>query len=359
VSFQALSDARQYSLRQADKERLLLAELNRLTAHHQQHCASYARITAVIGSKTPAASLEEVAYLPVGLFKSHALSSVAPTQAFKTVTSSGTTGQQVSRIVVDRETAWRQTTTLGRIVSHVIGPQRLPMILIETSATVNDRKRFTARGAGLLGLMNFGRSHFFALDDDMGLDGRGFDAFLDRFARQPFLIVGFTFMVWQYFYSRIRHLGLDLSHGILLHSGGWKTLQRQAVTHQEFRRAFRASTGLTRIHNFYGMAEQLGTIYMEDEDGCLCAPNAGDVIVRDPVTLEPAPCGTPGIIQVLSALPLSYPGHSILTDDVGVIHGIDDSPRGRLGKRFSVLGRVPRADLRGCSDVHAWEASVQ
>jgi hypothetical protein len=57
-------------------------------------------------------------------------------------------------------------------------------------------------------------------------------------------------------------------------------------------------------------------------------------------------------------LPLSYPGHSILTEDMGVVHGIDDSSCGRMGKYFSVVGRVPKAELRGCSDTHASQAAV-
>ena len=63
--------------------------------------------------------------------------------------------------------------------------------------------------------------------------------------------------------------------------------------------------------------------------------------------------GAPGVLQVLSLLPLSYPGHSVLTEDLGIIHGIDDSSGGRHGKYFSVLGRIPKAELRGCSDIHA------
>jgi hypothetical protein len=55
-------------------------------------------------------------------------------------------------------------------------------------------------------------------------------------------------------------------------------------------------------------------------------------------------------------LPTSYPGHSILTEDLGVIQGIDDDPGGWLGKRFSLLGRVPRTQLRGCSDTYAASA---
>ena len=83
---------------------------------------------------------------------------------------------------------------------------------------------------------------------------------------------------------------------------------------------------------------------------------AADIIVRDPVTWREAAVGETGVIQVLSVLPLSYPGHSLMTEDLGVVHGIDDSTCGRKGKRFLVVGRVARTELRGCSDTHASQA---
>ena len=61
------------------------------------------------------------------------------------------------------------------------------------------------------------------------------------------------------------------------------------------------------------------------------------------------------IIQVVSALPRSYPGHSLLTEDEGVILGEDDCPCGRKGKYIQVLGRMAQAELRGCSDTYAEE----
>lgn len=353
MSFETLLAAPQYGLSQTEKEKLLLEELNALTARHEANCAEYSKLLRVTGAEKTAKTIEDVPYLPVGLFKSHALRSIPLENVFKTMTSSGTTGQQVSQIFLDRETAMRQTAALGNIIGHVIGRERLPMILIETSALLKDRKRFSARAAGLLGMMNFGRQHFYALDENMELDEAGLRGFLERFGNRPFLMFGFTFMVWQYLYSNLAGKGFDLSEGILLHSGGWKKLQEMAVSNNEFKQQFQEATGLRRIYNFYGMVEQVGSVYVEGEDGYLYPPNFADVIVRDPVTLEPAPVGTPGVIQVLSVLPLSYPGHSILTEDLGVVHGIDDSTCGRKGKRFSVIGRVPKTELRGCSDVHA------
>ena len=45
-------------------------------------------------------------------------------------------------------------------------------------------------------------------------------------------------------------------------------------------------------------------------------------------------------------------GHSLLTEDLGVLLGEDDCPCGRKGKYFKVTGRVPRAEVRGCSDTY-------
>ena len=75
-----------------------------------------------------------------------------------------------------------------------------------------------------------------------------------------------------------------------------------------------------------------------------------DVLVRDPQTLALQPVGEPGLLQVLSALPQSYPGHSLLTEDLGVLLGEDDCPCGRPGRYFTVLGRQRGAEVRGCSD---------
>lgn len=359
MTFNELLQSAQYSIPQARKEELLLEHLNELDQLHRARCAEYDRLIATLRPDfSRARSLADLPFLPVGLFKSHRLLSVPEADVFKTLTSSGTTGQQVSRIFLDRETAQRQTAALARIMTHVLGPERLPMILIDSGALIEDRKQFSARGAGVLGMMNFGRRHFYALDENMELNEAGLFAFLERFGAQPFLIFGFTFMVWQYFFQRVAPLGLDLSNGILVHSGGWKKLEQMAVSNAEFKRQLREGTGLARVYNFYGMVEQVGSVYLEGEDGYLYAPNFADVIVRDPVTWKEAPVGAPGVIQVVSVLPLSYPGHSILTEDLGVVHGIDDSSCGRLGKYFSVIGRVPKAELRGCSDTYASTVTV-
>jgi Acyl-protein synthetase, LuxE len=359
MTFQELLQEPQYSLSRSEKDKVLLEQLNELCQYHRERCSDYNRlITVFYPGFQQAKSLAELPYIPVSVFKTHELCSVPRDQIFKTLVSSGTTAQAVSQILLDRETARRQTVALSRIMSHVLGPERLPMLIVDTADLLKDRARFSARTAGVLGMMNFGRDHFFALDGDMNLDRQGLHTFLSKFRGGPFLIFGFTFMTWKYFLLRVEEDSLDLSGGILLHGGGWKKMQDIAVDNAEFKRRLWERTLLSSVYNFYGLVEQVGSIYLEGEDGYLYPPNFSDIIVRDPLTWQEAPIGQPGVIQLLSTLPLSYPGHSILTEDLGIVHGVDGSSCGRKGKFFSVIGRVPKAELRGCSDVHAVSVSA-
>jgi hypothetical protein len=342
----------QYSVPQEQKEAALFSALAELGKSHRERCPGYDRLVRLLFPKSSKAhNLATLPYLPVGLFKEHLLSSVPETEVFKILESSGTTGQTPSRVVLDRETAQLQTLALARIMTSVLGPNRLPTILVETPDLIRDRRQFNARAAGLLGMMNFGRQHFYALNSAMELRLPELQEFLRRFGGGPFLIFGFTFLVWTRFYQPLANAGLDLANGILIHSGGWKKLQEQAVEATEFRAALRERLGLTKVYNFYGMVEQVGSVFLEGDDGYLYPPNFADVIVRDPHTFEELPNGRVGVLEVLSALPRSYPGHSLLTEDLGVVHSVDSAACGRLGKAFSVLGRIPKAELRGCSDV--------
>jgi hypothetical protein len=348
-----------YSL-PADVKRLrLLARLNELTAFHYDHCPEYRNVLdAGFGGRKAAEAtrLEDVPFLPVTLFKTHGLKSVPQADIVKTLTSSGTTGQAVSRIYLDRQTALTQERVLVKIMQHFLGKDRLPMIILDHKNVIKDRASFSARGAGILGMAQFGRLPFYALHDDLNLDWEGLQEYLEKAGTTRIFLFGFTFMVWQGLVQQLEKSGrrLHLPDAVLVHSGGWKKLQDQAVSAEEFRTRLEAVTGIRTALNFYGMVEQVGGIFMENPVHCLHASLYSDVIIRDPLTLEPLPHGETGLVQVLSALPQSYPGHSILTEDMGVIRGEDDPAAGEMrGRFFEILGRVPRADLRGCSDTAA------
>ena len=345
-----------FGVGRAEKQELLRGELLRLTEQHRAHCAPYARMMETVGfSAADVRSVEDIPFLPVRLFKEMELRSVAAEDVFKTMTSSGTTGQQVSRIFLDRKTAANQQKTLVRIVSDRIGGSRMPMIILDCPSVVKNRAMFSARGAGILGFSIFGRKKLYALNDAMELQLDDIRAFLAEHAGERILLFGFTFMVWQHFYHALRAAGerLDLSNAVLIHGGGWKKLAAEAVTPAAFRAALRAVCGNLDVADYYGMVEQTGCIHLECAEGHLHASTYSDVIVRRPFDFSPAGFGEHGIIEVVSLLPESYPGHALLTEDEGVLIGEDDCPCGRKGKYFKVLGRLKQAELRGCSDTYA------
>ena len=345
-----------YGLAAADKAPRLLAALNALSDWHAQGCAPYAAMRERLFGTAPADALESLPYLPVRLFKTLDLASVPPEQIIKTLTSSGTSGQAVSRIRLDRETSVRQTRVLAAIMAAFLGKQRLPMVVVDSADLLKDRTQFNARAAGILGFSVFGRDHHYALDAGLKLQLPELQAWLDAHRGQPVLLFGFTFVVWQGLYQEARRLGVTLDFGpesTLIHGGGWKRLTDQQVSNEDFKARLREQLGIRRVFNYYGMVEQVGSIFMECEHGHLHAPVFADVVIRHPQTLAPQPVGEPGVVQVLSALPLSYPGHSLLTEDVGTLHGEDDCPCGRPGRHFTVSGRLPQVEMRGCSDTRA------
>jgi phenylacetate-coenzyme A ligase PaaK-like adenylate-forming protein len=134
--------------------------------------------------------------------------------------------------------------------------------------------------------------------------------------------------------------------------GGWKKLQEQAVDNHTFRAELKSWAGIETVVNYYGMVEQTGSLFMECEEGHLHAPIYSDIIIRNPQTFEPSPLGEEGIVEVLSIVPRSYPGHGLLTEDWGMLLGEDDCACGRQGKYFKILGRVAKAETRGCSDTY-------
>lgn len=356
VDYNTILSIPPYSLGKEEKNTFLTEQLSMLTQHHHLHCDNYRKIIdAMQFDVNDIKSYYDIPFLPVRVFKEYDLMSISKESIVKTMTSSGTTGQQVSKIYLDKETSANQTKTLTKIVSSYIGSKRVPMIILDTSALLKNRAMFSARGAGILGFSIFARDRIFALDENMELDIERLASFLEKHQGEDILLFGFTFMIWQHLYAQLKKLSYhpDLSKGIMIHGGGWKKLVEQAVSAEEFKASLHEVCGIDRVYNYYGMVEQTGSVYMECEFGHLHSSIFSDVIIRRSGDFSVADIGEKGLIEVVSILPKSYPGHALLTEDEGVVLGEDDCPCGRKGKYFSVLGRVKNAEIRGCSDTYA------
>ena len=174
-----------------------------------------------------------------------------------------------------------------------------------------------------------------------------------KYQKEDVLIFGFTSIIWEHFVNFLTKgkQRLNLENGIMIHGGGWKKLDQLAVDDSIFKNTLADICGIKKVHNYYGMVEQTGSIFMECENGYLHSSIFSDILVRG-AELDVKSYNHRGSFQLCSLLPLSYPGHVLLTEDIGEIFGQDDCSCGRLGKYFRVYGRTTGADTRGCSDTY-------
>ena len=344
-------EIKQFSIEKTNKKDVLLHLLSELHHHHYTNSIEYSKIVdTLFPNSSSIKNIEDFPYIPVSVFKEFELRSITQDKIFKVLTSSGTTGSIPSKIFLDRETAQLQTIALSKIITHIIGTARLPMLIVDSKEVLTNRNSYSARGAGILGLSIFGKDHTYVLDENFNFNESIFDDFCQKYCGKPVLIFGFTFMIWQYLINYAHKKKYDLSKATLIHSGGWKKLTEFAIDNSTFKRELKEAWGVDSVYNFYGMVEQVGSIFIENSEGFLHCPNFSDIIIRNPKDLTPQPIGEEGLIQVVSVLPKSYPGYSILTEDIGVCMSEDNTSNGWHGKSFKIIGRAKKSDLRGCSD---------
>ena len=358
----------QYAMLQAEKDALLLPILRDLCRDVARRCAPYGRFLECFGGDVDRwRSVADIPPLPVTMFKRFQLSAVPPERVVRRLHSSSTTAQQPSRIEIDKTTAFRQARALASILKEHIGGRRRPYLVLDAPESAAEGDALTARGAAIRGVGNFARETTFGMrllpNGDLEPDWRRIEAFFAEHGREPVLLFGFTFIVWSRFVQEAERRGLRFPapEAILLHSGGWKKLAAEAVSKEEFVRRTAAVLGCdgAQILDFYGMVEQVGTVFVDCEAGNKHAPAFADVILRHPLTLEPVDAGEPGIIEVTSTLPTSYPGHALITEDQGVLIGVDDCPCGRRGRYFRFTSRIERTEVRGCGDTFAQSREIR
>lgn len=308
-----------------------------------------------------AVQIADLPFLPVGLFKGNPpFALVKSSQVVRTLASSATTGQTPSRVVLDLETSRRMTRALTAIVRDFIGPARRPYLVVDAPETLGNGSKgdLRARGAAIQGLRSFATEIVCCLRSDsagnLTVDEKVLLERVAQWKEREVLIYGFTFVLWNHFVKPLESRGfsLELPNAWILHSGGWKRLEGQAVTKEAFTQGVASTFGCSpaRVIDFYGMIENIGVIYPDCQYGNKHVPVFAEVIIRDPLTLEPVGPGRQGLVQVCSALPSSFPGFLLLTEDIAEVITRDGCPCGRRGTAFRFVGRAPRAETRGCGN---------
>jgi len=337
-----------FSLKGEEKKVIFKKYLNELTRHHYKKSSLYKKILNGFNYKyRQSYEIDKLPFLTTNLFKEVNLKSITSKKIFKILLSSGTSGSSRSKIYLDRENASSQRMVLSKIMTHFIGKNRLPMLIINQDID-HEKEKFDAKSAAIRGFSIFGKDHHYLLDSQNKINNQVLNQFLEKFGKNKFLIFGFTGDVYSAFFDNLdSKKKIDLRNGILIHGGGWKKLEDKKISNLLFKKKFLKKYNLKKIINYYGLVEQVGSIFFEcPKCNVFMCSNFSDIIIRDK-NFKQLKNGE-GIVQLISLLPKSYPGHNILTEDLGEI---TKCKCGFKGKCFTIKGRIKNSEVRGCSNV--------
>jgi hypothetical protein len=357
----ALLDKPPYAAPPGERRSALLALLKQeldYACDRSQQFRNYVRHWPI--SLSAADAIADLPYLPVSTFKANPPLRLVETRDIKrTLTSSSTSGQVPSRVVLDAATARRMTKGVTAIIRDFIGPARRPYLVVDIPENLKSQAELGARGAAIQGLGSFATETVCCLRRDHAadsvLDLEKLLACAEKWRDSAVLVYGFTYVVWTQFVQPLQRQGITLSmpNVHVLHSGGWKRLEQQSVKKDAFMRGVASVFGCSadRVIDYYGMVENVGVVYPDCEHGHKHVPTFAEVIIRDPLTLAPVEPGQQGLVQVCSVLPTSFPGFLLLTDDMAELIGQDGCPCGRRGTYFRFTRRVPKVEVRGCGNL--------
>lgn len=271
--------------------------------------------------------IEDIPFLPIRFFKSHAVQTTAfePQQVFE---SSGTTGMVNSRHLVKDINLYEQSFIKG--FEHVYGPVTEWCIIgLLPSYLERGHSSLIYMVDRLIHLSKRPKSGFY-LHDYAGLSSTLKEL---ESGAQNTLLIGVTYALL----DLAEQFPQPLRHTVIMETGGMKGRRVEMIrpeVHAQLKEAFE----IPSIHSEYGMTELLSQAYSTG-DGIFRTPDWMKVLVRDdedPLLINHVGSGAINIIDLANIYSCAF----LATDDVGRIY--EDGS-------FEVLGRMDGSDLRGCS----------
>ena len=272
--------------------------------------------------------VEEIPFLPIQFFKSHAV--LSSTQAVKeTFTSSGTTGSSVSKHMVTDLSWYTKSYTKG--FEHFYGP-------IEEYTVLGLLPNYLERD---------GSSLIYMVDDFIKKSNKPSSGFylnnltelsktliaLDK-KGEKVLLIGVTFALL----DLIERQQFKLQNTIIMETGGMKG-RRKEIIRNELHEILCAGFGVSKIYSEYGMTELLSQGYSSG-DGVFDCPPWMKILARDTedalTMVGTNKTGGLNVIDLANYNSCSF----IATQDLGKVDN---------NGSFEVLGRFDHSDIRGCN----------
>jgi hypothetical protein len=359
-----------YSAKQ-EVDNLFYAALQEELIFHFEHNEKFGKFCKqkLFDPYQPIHSIASIPPVAVSVFKElgFTLNSVSKEDIKFSLQSSATSGVP-STIVVDKITSRRQAKVMVKVIQEFIGKERKPFLIMDIDPRSSSRKLLGARFAAIAGYLNFaGKADYFLKVGENQVSYFDIEGIKNRIAsddkKQAMIVFGFTYILYSNVLKSIKETGekITLPEGSkIIHIGGWKKLENEKINKKLFNRELADGFGVnpSDIIDIYGFTEQMGLNYPDCSCGCKHASSYVRVLVRDTVTREVLPAGKEGMLEFVTPIPHSYPGNAILTDDIGML--VDGKcPYGRAGQRFKILGRLKKAEIRGCGDILSTKLTFQ
>ena len=343
-----------FSYSRKTKEFFFNKKMIDLIRFHYQNCKNYKKILKKLNYKIENKNILNVPFLPVSLFKKFDFYSVKFKKIKKILKSSGTSSSTPSKIYLDAFNAQNQTWVLSKIIENLLGKKRLPMLIIDQNPKGVSRYSYNARIAAINGFSLFGKNITYLLDKKGQVDIENLKSFLSKYSNKKFFIFGFT----NFIFENLVEKQLDLvnkkilANGIIIHGGGWKKLENKSVSNKIFKNKIKSIYNIEKIYNYYGLIEQTGSIFIEcPKCSCFKCSIYSDILIRDTNLEIIKKDKKKGFLQVLSLLPTSYPGNSLLTEDIAELRNDIKCDCDNGSQKFIIHGRSKNSEIRGCANI--------
>ncbi|MBM3412309.1 MAG: acyl transferase [Bacteroidetes bacterium] len=272
-------------------------------------------------------SIQQIPFLPIGFFKSHAVKSgtYSPALVFE---SSSTTGTTPSQHLV-RNPSLYQSSFLHGFEQFWGSPQNTCIIGLLPSYLERKNSSLVYMVKELIERSGHPNSGFYL--NEMELLSKTLTQL--ELKQQRTLLIGVTFALLHFASTHPQ----PLQHTTLIETGGMKG-RAEELTREEVHARLKNAFHLSAVASEYGMTELFSQAW-STANGIFNCPPWMRVLVReeeDPLSVKNFGNGGLNIIDLANIDSCCF----IATDDVGRVH-----PNGH----FEMLGRLDGASIRGCS----------
>ena len=276
-------------------------------------------------------SVSEIPFLPIELFKTHDVVTKGGDAKIAPVifTSSGTTGQTVSRHIVNNiflyENSFRKGFEIfyGSVMDYCI-LALLPGYLERKESSLIYMMDALIKDTGhpMSGFYLHDHKNLYEVLKELGKKNK------------KTILIGVTYALLDF----AETFPIDFPELIVMETGGMKG-KRDEMIRSEVHDILKKGFGVERIHSEYGMTELLSQAYSKGDGIFHCPPWMKIIVRQQHDLLSQEDPGKTGVISVIDLANI-YSCSFIATQDVGRINA-DGS--------FEVLGRTDFSDMRGCN----------